>query len=86
MKIKYSLTIVAFLITSIFATNLKAQGGFELTPFVGYTFDDTFYPYTSGYGYIDDGMAYGAIATFNVNPNLDVEFLYSRQETKGEYV
>jgi hypothetical protein len=83
MKKTLLIIVVGFL--SLCTTKLKAQGALELTPFIGYTFDDTFYPSSGGDAKINDGMTYGGILSLSVHPNYDFEFLYSRQEATGQY-
>jgi hypothetical protein len=85
MNMKKTLLIIIVGFLSLSTNKLKAQGAMEITPFVGYTFDDTFYPSSGGTAKINDGMIYGGILSVSVNPNYDFEFLYSRQEATGEY-
>src|SRR5262245_30226127 len=61
----------------------RAQA-FEFTPYYGYRVGGEFSDFSdSGVDELEikDGEAWGIILTFNVNPNAQVEFLYSQQST-----
>jgi hypothetical protein len=61
-----------------------AAGSFEVTPFYGYRLGGEFTDFdTSGVDNleIDDGDSWGAILTFNLDENAQVELLFSHQET-----
>lgn len=77
MKNLKSLALVVLAITSL---NIKAQN-IEITPFVGYTFQNKF-AISGGEARLEDGLTYGATAAFAVGNDNTIELLYSRQETR----
>jgi outer membrane protein with beta-barrel domain len=65
------------------ATPARAQA-FEITPYYGYRVGGNFSDFSdSGVDELEikDGEAWGIILTFNLNPNAQVEFLYSQQSS-----
>ena len=84
MKKKIKIFIVLIFLTNLLSFQAHSHG-IEFTPIAGYTFGDEFNLYGGGYGYVGDGFTWGAILSKNINPNYAIEFLYSRQETTGEF-
>lgn len=77
MKKITNLLIVAFLL----AGSVISAQNIELTPFVGYTFQNKF-AISGGDAKLEDGLTYGATAAFAIGNNNTIELLYSRQETR----
>lgn len=73
-KVLLTLTLI------LVANQLWAQRDIEITAFSGYTFKNTFDIY-GGRARIDDGHTYGGMLAVEVTDGLDVEFMYSRQNT-----
>ncbi|RLB61752.1 MAG: hypothetical protein DRH08_13460 [Deltaproteobacteria bacterium] len=64
-----------------------AGGGFELTPFVGYQFGgdiETSYQGIYNDISVNSGENFGMAASFDLNPETQIELLYSTQDTSAD--
>jgi opacity protein-like surface antigen len=74
--------LITLLIVALVPTAAFAQQ-FEITPFGGYRFSDDFYDYYSNTRYgVSDGSSYGLTFDYTLNLDMQVEFLWSHQETR----
>jgi hypothetical protein len=88
MKNRLLWTASAALLFALFAANLtRAQGRFEVTPFVGYE-TSTSYPVSpfSSAAQVDrfrinDALAFGTFLDYNVSENFQAEFMWNRNNT-----
>lgn len=89
MKIR-AICFVGFVVFMLSSVPVKAQGRFELTPFVGYETSGS-YPVSvfssgSGTGPINSlrangAIAYGTFLDFNLTENFQAEFMWDRNPT-----
>jgi outer membrane protein W len=78
----------AALLFALFAANsTRAQGRFEVTPFVGYETSASYpvSPFSSAAQVdrfrINDALAFGTFLDYNVSENFQVEFMWNRNNT-----
>jgi len=78
----------AALLFALFAANsTRAQGRFEVTPFVGYETSGSYpvSPFSSAAQVdrfrINDALAFGTFLDFNVSENFQAEFMWNRNNT-----
>jgi len=87
-RIAWFLAVAAFLLAAV---STKAQGRFEVTPFVGYETSGT-YPIDvlSGTGgslalvdnlRVNDAVSYGFFLGYNLSENFQLEFMWDRNNT-----
>jgi len=87
-RIAWFLAVAAFLLAAV---TTKAQGRFEVTPFVGYETSGT-YPIDvlSGRGgslalvdhlRVNDALSYGSFLGYNLTENAQLEFMWDRNNT-----
>ena len=87
-RIAWFLAVAAFLLAAV---STKAQGRFEVTPFVGYETSGT-YPIDvlSGSGgslalvdhlRVNDALSYGSFLGYNLSENFQLEFMWDRNNT-----
>ena len=77
------LKVLTIVIALSALTKIQAQH-IEISPIAGYNFDESF-DIDYGEAKIGDGLVYGGILAFNVNPNYDVELLYTHQDATGSF-
>ncbi len=79
MSRKLSLAVLLLLALPAVAT---AQTTFELTPFWGYRLDADFEDFDHHESFeLDDDRSWGLVLGYNLNRHVQIELLWSRQET-----
>ena len=79
-----TLTLLALFALVALAPVATAQSGLEITPPVGYRFQSSISTdYSAVIDSVDvpDGMSYGLTVEYPVHPSMNVEFLWSHQDT-----
>lgn len=82
MRICIVLVAIAMFASLAPAAFAQSDPKFEITPFYGYRFGGDFKDYYTGASVsLDDDASYGATLGYNVNEELTIELLWSRQES-----
>ncbi len=80
-------TIVMLLFVVSFVPSAAFAQKFEITPFFGYRFSDSYYDYSTNTKYgVDDDVSYGLTFDYTIDRDRQFEFLWSHQETGFDVV
>lgn len=82
---KFNLIIFSFVLSFfIYTPNAFAQK-LEITPFYGYMFAGKVTGYSGDLNVRDNGM-YGLMLDLSIHPEMQIEFYYSRTDTRADFV
>ena len=76
--------IITMIVFGTILISYTAAQGIEITAFTGYSFNSQVNTYYGKYK-VDDSQNYGGILGYELQPDMFVEFLYNRSDTRIDY-
>ena len=82
---KFNLIIFSFILSFLIYTPIAFAQKLEITPFYGYMFAGKVTGYSGDLNVRDAGM-YGIMLDLSIDPEMQIEFYYSRSDTRADFV